>query len=340
MGQVEKIKITEGVSTSVFFDMSEEDAIHREQGTPAYVKYMLERADEPLKLGRAFNDLSYAFNDPEHFDIVVCSRNSPLTARRALLTFQKEGITPVRMFFTNGKPIVPYLKAYDIDHFRSTNQNDVKAANALRILSGYYKPELIDSSGNAIKVSVPEHGKKVVSLLGQVPVNEPLKEVFGGKVSKHIVFDLDGVVFGPESEEYFQRNGLELYMEWEKSLKEKPMSKGPAYNVLKKYSDINNQYAGEHKPFIISVVTARGHHAAIRAIETLHYWGIDINGETHFRGGGSKEPIFKIMRPLADKEGYNIEFLDDQGRYIQQAENAGIELAGQVLMDPDPSGAA
>lgn len=80
-------KIVYGVSTSVVFDMSEADRIFK-QSKEAYIEYMIEHADDPLPLGVGFEHIQAAAMLPEHIDIVIMSRNSPLTARRALKTLE------------------------------------------------------------------------------------------------------------------------------------------------------------------------------------------------------------------------------------------------------------
>jgi 5'-nucleotidase len=314
-------KIIQAVSTSVLFDMREPDRIFRERGNDAYIKYMLETAEEPLPLSHGFDTLKGLLQGDEHMDFIICSRNSPITSRRALYTLGQEGITPEGVFFTSGRSPVPFLHAYGVHQFKTTNKDDAYAARENGIMSSYYDPEQNED------IVSPESKTNVVPMPRRRK-NPQLKPVFLGQTKAHYVFDLDGVVFDDESERFFREHGLESYRNFEAKLMKHPMNKGIAYDMLKKCHDINQKYSGHHRPFDISVVTARGNIAAVRAIETLHQWGIDIDGYMHCLAGKSKEPILRALKEISN--GTPIEFFDDQPKYIQQGRDAGI-LSGHVL---------
>ena len=160
-----------------------------------------------------------------------------------------------------------------------------------------------------------------------------LKPVYDKQTISDYIFDLDGVVLGPESEKFFQEHGLEAYMNYQKAMGHVPSSEGPALGILRKASAINQSYAGHTKPFNNHCVTAQGLWAAIRSIETFHAWGVDFNGTTHFLAGNDKLPVLKVLREQARQSGRSIEFYDDQRRNVEKGREAGI-LSGQVL-DPD-----
>ncbi len=225
-------KITFGISTSVLFDMREANAIYENEGKDAYERYMLENSDDPLPLGPYFETIKDDFKDSKHNEIVICSRNSPLTARRALLSLVKAGITPERMYFTNGKSPVPYMQAHGITRYMTTDKLDAQEALKLGIFATYH--ELGDSEGS--KPTEEAKASKVTETSNVTPIKTgkgklKLKPAFdGGRVTEHVL-DLDGVVFSPESEQFFRTHGLTAYFEHEKALQKTPITQGPAFPV-------------------------------------------------------------------------------------------------------------
>ena len=335
MSETKHAKIVKGISTSILFDMSEPARVYDEQGPAAYIDYMAKNADEPLPLGPYFKQLKSAFNAHSDFmEVVICSRNSPLTARRAINTLTQNGITPERMIFTSGKSPVPFLKAYGILQFHTTNLQDAQDAMAEGIQPMYHDPQA-QKQAKVIALNKSDH-ENVISLSEHKA--SILKEKYNGQAHWHYVFDLDGVVFDQEGEKYFQEavkdfgfeKGLQKYRDYMRQLKQSPMKAGPAFNTLKTAADINSRYAGKQKPLILSIVTAQGAEAAIRAIETLHAWGIEFNGSAHFLAGGPKQEILRIMQQQSEIAGVPCEFADDQAKNIEQAKYAGM-FAGRVL---------
>ena len=354
-------KMVKGISTSVLFDMSEPDRIFREDGKEAYIEHMRENADKPLPLGRGFKHLRQAFENPDFEEVVLCSKNSPITARRAIITMQNEGITPGRMFFTNGQSPVPFLEAYGIKHFYTASLHDAAAGNQAGVFSTYYdlaknrtvnNPDLDGEVkrqrvGKIVPLYASEEGMeeaddkqeaKIVQMHAR-PLPPNVRPVFNGKVIGHHVFDLDGVVFDSTSEDFFQKHGLEAYDAYERSLHNVPMDHGPAYELFHHYNGVNKRYAGDDKPYGISIVTARGSNPALRAIETLYQWDEDVSGSAHFLAGSPKQPVLEVLAFMAMERGQSIEFYDDQAKNIDMGRRAGI-LSGQVpgFDHDDPDG--
>ena len=336
-------KMVLGVSTSFLFDMSEPDAVYRAEGPEGYAKYMRERANDPLPFGRGIETLETALKNPKFFEIVLCSRNDPITALRASRTLDGEGLTPERAFFTSGKSPVPYLEIYGIKQFHTVNEEDAEEAHRL----GIVLPSLHGHGNERVVHENTRQEKENVIALPQKPAQQSLKPVYDENAIHHVITDLDGVFFGPEAEAFFQANGLQAYHNHERHKMKQPLTKGAAFEVLKTYDEINKAYAGSQKPFVLSAVTARGFHAMSRAIETLHIFDIEFNGETHFtaggRGIGGKENVLRVMRQADEKMGVTTEFYDDQRHNIEQAIAAGINVAGQVpsdLFKPDEKGPA
>jgi 5'-nucleotidase len=309
-------KIRIAISTSVLFDMSRPKAIFDDHGEAAYIRHMIKNRDNPLPLGRHFEGLKHIFNS-ELNDVVVISRNNPITARRAIMTLQQHGVTPAQLLFTSGRSPVPYLKAYNLNRFLTTHAQDAEDGQAAGILSNFYDPSHIASAAPR---------KRLIKNFRSSA--QPQKPVYTGH-QHETVFDLDGVLFDQESERVFKAQGLAGYREHEGKNRDQSLNSGPAFKYLKVLDAQNDHFAPGRPPHIISIVTARGKEAAIRAIETLAKWGININGESHFLEGRSKTPILEIMAARASAEGMTIELLDDQGRHVLGAAEAGI-FAGIV----------
>lgn len=312
-------KIRIAISTSVLFDMSKPNAIFKEHGEDAYIRHMVRKKDKPLPLGQYFDSLKNKFNH-DLYEIVVFSRNNPITARCAIMTLQHQGITPAQLIFTCGRSPVPYLETYGIQRFMTTHKQDAEDCHTTGILATLYDPSHIAAvkAGRKLKADF-----QTSSLSTQ-----PQKLVYTGP-QDHTVFDLDGVLFDQESEHVYKDQGLPGYREHEGRNRDVPLNPGTAYRYLKALDAQNDHFAPECPPHIISIVTARGKEAAIRAIETLAKWEINITGEAHFLEGRPKTPILQIMAARAHKEGMTIEFFDDQIRHIKDAAAHGI-FAGQV----------
>ncbi len=330
----EQQKITHAVSTSVLFDMSEADGIYKSKGPEAYIQHMIERQDEPLKPGPAFETFRGYLDNPEIFEVILASRNSPITARPAILSLRNEGLTLEKMFFTSGRSPVPYLPAYGLSadsgsFYHTANQQDSEDAARLGILSPYHWP-----NNTAPVVTKSPTDDNVVSL--KKDKKSSVRPVFDGKRTHDVVFDLDCVVFDSLSDDFYRQHGLVAYRQMEHSQYGVPIGKGPAYNAFAKHIDINDRYSDQGaKPFDVHVVTVRGGPAGYRGLETLYQWRTGANISAHFLSGGDKEPVLRVIAQLAKEAKRQPPVMyDDQPKYVEQARNAGL-TAGQILPVPD-----
>lgn len=325
--KIETEKLVLGTTTSVLFDMSEPDACFRHHGPEAYRAYMKERKDELLPVNEGFS-FAKEFSKRTNHEVVLMSRNNPITAIRAIRTMIHHGMVPSAFCFTNGNDPVRYLSAYGIDLFMSGNSGDVERAVSRGFGACYIEhPRRIDPSSILFKsknvTAIPnDHtlGSNVVVLNNHIPSTD-LKE--------HHVFDFDGVIADLSSEIYFQENGLDLYRQFERANLTRPLQKGPFHNMILKLSQMSDTYKG-------SICTVRGGWAAFRCLYDLVEKGININGEFHATAGHDKGPILSIL-----KESYSLPtiFYDDRSKYVQQAKNAGL-FAGQVIHPEPPKNTA
>ena len=330
-----KDKLTYGVTTSVLFDMSEANAVFKSCGIKGYHQYMMEHLDEPLPPGPGFEFFKEVSND-RNCDIFICSQNSALTGLRAMRTLERHKLLPNSSCFTNGASPIPYLKAYGVDIFLTSDEAMAQQAHLQGIPSSIHTMALGEINDTELK---KKYGSQKRELrLVQDPKITQLRQEFSNQTQTHFVFDLDCVLFGEESESYYKEHGLEAYKQYELNLSSKPLSKGSYYPVFEKLNKINDSVEGNTKPFKISVVTARGAGATLRALNTLQDWGIDLTGEIHFMDGASKGPILKI---LSEESGVKTVFFDDHPKNIEAARGAGV-FAGRApaMLDEPPKPAA
>lgn len=328
-------KVKYAITTSVLFDMSEPNEVFRSCGVAGYHRYMMDHLDEPLKPGQGFEFFKQIRSNP-HADVFICSQNSALTGLRAMRTLHKLGLLPDSSCFTNGASPIPYVKAYGADIFLTTDDNVGREAHLEGIPSSIHALPLTGSNLQDLRERYKE--KRELKLVSDSKV-ATLRPAFSQATQTHYIFDLDCVLFGEESEAFYKTHGLEAYKNYELSKCADPLSKGSYFPFFEKLNRINESVEGSIKPFKISVVTARGAGATLRALNTLHSWGFDLTGEIHFMDGASKGPVLQILQ---ERGKLPTMFFDDQNKNVDAALNAGV-FAGRApssLDTPPPPSAA
>lgn len=312
------------VTTSVLFDMSEEDSIWRREQIGdlpkgSYRSFMRERLDEPLKPGPAFENIQALAQSRSH-EIILMSRNSPLTALRAMRTLLDNDIIPAQYVFTNGRSIMPYLPYYQPDEFRTTNEIDAQEAANIGVASLVYdhiNPDAFVEYESRNNVRPLFTGPRATT-----PAD--LKRSFEGQADQEYVashvYDFDGVLAGLESEKVFEKQGLEAYRVYEEQNARVPLSKGTHWNRF--VSDSKNPEIKAH------IVTTRGGEAGFRPIEMLAYNDVEPDGEVHCVGGEPKGPLLRIMQQRYPK-GFH--FVDDSPSKVKSGLDNGVS-AGRVVI--------
>lgn len=294
------LPIVIGVSTRALFDLEEEHAVFKNEGVDAYTKLQLERENVILKEGTAFEVIRrlLALNDEKRrlIDVVVLSQNSPDLSLRAFRAFEHHNLPIKRGSFTSGRPLAPFMKAWNIDLFLSGNKRDVEEALA---------------------------GGTAAAMLGPPPCiqcDPRVDEV-------RIVFDGDSVLFSEESDKIYQNLGLKEFLDHEQAHAEVPMNPGPFGNFLQKLAQVRHifmQPNGASKIRIV-LVTARNAPAHARVIHTLRSWGTPVD-EIHMVGATPKTGFLQAI-------GAHI-FFDDQKKHVDGA--AAVVPAGHVPGPHDP----
>ena len=124
------------ISSRALFDFEEENQIFEAGMTAepppgvkkdaAYMKLQLERLDVPAKQGVAFPLVKklLAFNTPEahRVEVVILSKNDPVSGLRVFRSAQREGLRVERGVFTRGRQPYKYLDALRANLFLSANE--------------------------------------------------------------------------------------------------------------------------------------------------------------------------------------------------------------------------
>ncbi|WP_374393437.1 5'-nucleotidase [Tabrizicola sp.] len=285
-----------GISTRSLFDLDEKHRVFEEQGVAAYCLYQRDRENILLPKGTAFQVIQriLALNDdPQkpYVEVILMSRNSPDLSLRAFNSINSYGL-PIKLgSFTSGRPLSPYIPAWNIDLFLSNDASDVQAAVA--------------ADTAAAKLGMPP--SEGCALVDEDEVR--------------IAFDGDAVLFSAESDLVYKEKGLEGFLQHEVENAMNPMLGGPFGEFLKKLSMLRTIHLNGRgvSKVRICLVTARNAPAHARVVHTFRAWGTPAD-EAHFVGPNSKAPILKSM-------GAHI-FFDDQEKHILGA--AAVVPAGHV----------
>ena len=276
-----------GVSSRALFDLSMENSIFEKDGVDAYCKYQVEHENEPLKPGPGFSLIKALLNinklpgQEGRVEVIIMSRNSADTSLRVFNSIEHYGLDITRAALASGASLAPYLSAFKTDLFLSGYEDDVVSA-----IEGGVAAGIICSDG----IHVYDANKEI----GQI----------------RIAFDGDAVLFSDESEEIFQKQGLEAFEENERANATNPMKAGPFAKLLKTISDLQKEFPQDQVPIRTALVTSRSAPAHERVIRTLRAWEVRID-EAFFLGGVSKKEVLEAF-------GAQI-FFDDQVAHTRPA---------------------
>jgi 5'-nucleotidase len=256
------------ISSRALFDFEEENLVFEQTDDRAYMKLQLERLEEPAKPGVAFSLVKklLAFNDAttQRVEVVILSRNDPVSGMRVFRSAQHYGLSIQRGSFTRGQSPWRYLKPLNANLFLSTHLSDVRAA--------------LDAGVPAAQV---------------YPHSAHASEAHPHEV--RIAFDGDAVLFSDEAERVFQSQGLSAFQAHEHAKASQPLLAGPFKPLLAALHRLQQ----EGTPAIrvrTALVTARSAPAHERAIRTLMQWNIEVD-EAMFLGGLPKGEFLKEFEP-------------------------------------------
>jgi 5'-nucleotidase len=256
------------ISSRALFDFEEENRLFEQGDDRAYMQLQLGRLEVPAKPGVAFSLVRklLVFNnaDAQRVEVVILSRNDPVSGMRVFRSAQHYGLPIQRGSFTRGQPPWRYLRPLNANLFLSTHLSDVRAA--------------LDAGVPAAQV---------------YPHSALASEAHPHEV--RIAFDGDAVLFSDEAERVFQAEGLSAFQKHESDKAGQPLLAGPFKPVLQALHQL--QQAGTPSMRIrTALVTARSAPAHERAIRTLMDWNIEVD-EAMFLGGLPKGEFLREFEP-------------------------------------------
>jgi 5'-nucleotidase len=260
-------KLVVAISSRALFDFEEENRVFDRDGEGAYVALQLGRIDVPAKHGVAFPLVKklLAFNTPDaqRVEVVILSKNDPVSGLRVFRSAQRAGLRVERGVFTRGRHPYRYLDALRANLFLSANEHDVMSALDARIPAARVVPESAQAA------------------------SRHLDEV-------RIAFDGDAVLFSDEAERVYQQDGLEAFTRHEAARADTPLPPGPFKPLLEALHRL--QTAGTSMRLRTALVTARSAPAHERAVRTLMHWKVAVD-EALFLGGLDKGEFLKAFEP-------------------------------------------
>ena len=261
-------KLVVAISSRALFDFEAENHLFDQGDDQAYMTLQLQRLNEPASPGVALSLVQklLRFNTPDHqrVEVVILSRNDPVSGLRVFRSVQSHGLTVERGVFTRGREPYRYLRPLQANLFLSANPSDVQAALAL----GFPAATVVTHAVRAT-ASYPDEVR--------------------------IAFDGDAVLFSDEAERVYQSSGLPAFQLHEQDKATLPLPDGPFKPLLAALHRL--QKAGtERMRLRTALVTARSAPAHERAIRTLMDWNIQVD-EAMFLGGLPKGEFLREFEP-------------------------------------------
>jgi 5'-nucleotidase len=266
-------KLVVAISSRALFDFEEENQVFEQGDDRAYMALQLERLDIPAKPGVAFslvkklltfNQTGTADASIQPVEVVILSRNDPVSGMRVFRSAQAYGLPIVRGSFTRGQSPWRYLKPLHANLFLSTHLSDVRAA--------------LDAGVPAAQV---------------YPHSAHASEAHPAEV--RIAFDGDAVLFSDEAERVYQAQGLDAFQRHETTHAQHPLAPGPFKPLLSALQRLQQSSTPQMR-IRTALVTARSAPAHERAIRTLMAWHIEVD-EAMFLGGLAKGEFLREFEP-------------------------------------------
>ena len=261
-------RLVVALSSRVLFDFEDENRVFEASDDRAYMQLQLQRLNQPAEPGVAFSLVQklLAFNRGATplVEVVVLSRNDPVSGMRVFRSCQHYGLAVERGVFTRGQSPWRYLKPLNANLFLSANESDVRSALAAGVPAARVYP-------HSARASTAHPGEV------------------------RIAFDGDAVLFSDESERVYQDAGLAAFHAHETARASTPLASGPFKPLLEALQRLQREPAGVMR-VRTALVTARSAPAHERAIRTLMDWHIEVD-EAMFLGGLPKGAFLREFEP-------------------------------------------
>ena len=255
------------ISSRALFDFEAENRVFEAGDDRAYMQLQLQRVEQPAPPGVAFSLVHklLAFNaERPRVEVVILSRNDPVSGLRVFRSAQHYGLAVQRGVFTRGEPPWRYLRPLAANLFLSTNEADVRSALQAGVPAARVYPESARASA--------AHPQEV-----------------------RIAFDGDAVLFSDEAERVYQAQGLDAFQSHERERAASPLAPGPFKPLLEALTRLQREPGGPMR-LRTALVTARSAPAHERAVRTLMDWQIEVD-EAMFLGGLAKGTFLREFEP-------------------------------------------
>ena len=260
-------RLVVAISSRALFDFEDENRVFEASDDRAYMQLQLQRLDQPARAGVAFSLVNklLAFNATQALvEVVILSRNDPVSGMRVFRSCQHYGLPIERGVFTRGQSPWRYLKPLGAHLFLSVNEPDVRSALAAGVPAARVYPHSARASS--------AHPNEV-----------------------RIAFDGDAVLFSDESERVYQDAGLAAFQAHEHARAATPLAPGPFKPLLEALQRLQRGPLNAMR-VRTALVTARSAPAHERAIRTLMDWHIEVD-EAMFLGGLAKGEFLREFEP-------------------------------------------
>ncbi|MFG2694166.1 5'-nucleotidase [Kitasatospora sp. NPDC048407] len=278
-------RLVVGVASSALFDLTDSDRVFREDGEDAYRAHQEGHLDVTLAPGVAFPFVKRLLSlnnlgpeDDPLVEVIVLSRNDPDTGLRVMRSIRAHKLPISRAIFKQGRAPYSYMPVLNMSLFLSADEDDVREAVAAGLPAG--------------------------RVLG------PMQRDDEDDTDLRIAFDFDGVLASDQSEQVYQREGIEKFRDYEVAHADVPHDAGPLKDFLAGINRIQQREEDRRRTdpryrlrVSVSIVTARNSPADERAVKSLKRWGVRVN-DAFFLGGIDKGRIMEVLRPHI--------FFDDQ----------------------------
>jgi 5'-nucleotidase len=262
-----------GISSRALFDLDEEDGVYREKGTQSFIDHQQQHEQRIIEPGVAFSlvkallglNSKLGVADRPAIEVVIVSKNHPDCSLRVRKSLEHYHLPIKRAMFTGGQPILPFLRALNVDLFLSKEESAVKEA----LQAGYSAGRIFGGPSSPVSDS-------------ETPV---------------VAFDGDSVLFSGEADQTFKEKGLAGFAESELANAAVPLQPGPLRRFAHALSELQAEHPIDKPPFRIALVTARDITYCERPIRTLRSWGIRMD-QGFFVSDMSKRFILAALNPL------------------------------------------
>ncbi len=218
------------ISSRALFDFEEENRLFEASDDGAYMDLQQQRLDVPARPGVAFSLVAklLRFNTAarQRVEVVVLSRNDPISGMRVFRSAAHYGLDIQRGVFTRGQSPWRYLRPLKAQLFLSANEADVRQALEAGVAAARVAPQSAQASA-----AHPDELRIAV-----------------------------------EGEQVFQRDGLSAFQAHEQDHAATPLPPGPFKPVLEALHTLREAGAMRVRTALVTARSAPAHERAIRTL--------------------------------------------------------------------------